>query len=87
MSKPKKKRKMQFSKFVCCFGMVLVPIVYFMDFALSLLGKEPLGETTRSVITIFGGFCTGGYFTLTGARDLSLNKHGVKINNDDNDNV
>jgi hypothetical protein len=81
MTAPKrKKRKMQFSKFVCCFGIVLVPVVYLMDFALSLLGKEPLGETTRSVITIFGGFCTGGYFALTGARDLSLNAHGLTMN-------
>lgn len=47
---------------------------------LSSFNKEPLSDMTITVIGTFGAFAVGGYFTLTGVRDCSLNKHNIDLN-------
>ena len=68
------KVKMQFSKKVCIAGIVLVAISWFGNFLLLYMGREGMSDVTMTMITVFGGFATGGYFTLSGVRDISVNK-------------
>lgn len=71
-------KKIQFSKKVVIYSMALVPLTIFGNFMLSWFGKETLSEMTIAVITSFSAFITGGYFALSGVRDCSKNKHGIK---------
>jgi hypothetical protein len=52
----KKKKKPQFSKIVVIYAMILVTWTVVGDQILVWFGREPLGETAREVITLFGGF-------------------------------
>ena len=74
----RKKKKAQFSQKVCVFGLILVTFAWVANFLLLWFGREPMSEVTIAIITCFGGFATGGYFTLSGIRDYSKNKYGVK---------
>lgn len=74
----KEKKKMQFSKKVVVYAMALVPLTILGNFILAWCGRETLSEMTIAVITSFSAFITGGYFALSGARDCSKNKHGIK---------
>lgn len=73
------KPKMQFSKIICIFGMVLVTATIACNVMLSLLGCATLSDVTMTVVSVFGGFATGGYFALSGVRDCSKNKHHIEI--------
>jgi hypothetical protein len=79
----KRKRKTQFSKIVVIYAMILVTWTVFGDQILLWFGREPLGETARAVIALFGAFVVGGYFSLQGVRDTSLNKHGIHLDESD----
>jgi hypothetical protein len=48
-----------------------------------MLDKIPLSDLSVAIVTIYGGFATGGYFTLCGFRDSSLNKNGLRIVTDE----
>lgn len=74
----KKQNKIQFSKKVVIYSMALVPLTILGNFLLAWFNKPTLSEMTIAVITSFSAFITGGYFTLSGVRDCSKNKHGVK---------
>ena len=74
----KKQNKVQFSKKVVIYSMALVPLTILGNFLLAWFDKPTLSEMTIAVITSFSAFITGGYFTLSGVRDCSMNKHGVK---------
>lgn len=74
----KKEKKMQFSKKVVLYAMALVPFTILGNFLLAWYGKQTLSEMVIAVITSFSAFITGGYFALSGARDCSKNKHGIK---------
>jgi hypothetical protein len=82
-AKKPKKKKTQFSKIVVIFAMILVTWTVLGDQVLLWFGREPLGETARAVIALFGAFIVGGYFSLQGVRDTSLNRH--KLHLDEND--
>jgi hypothetical protein len=73
------KEKMQFSQKVCVFGLVLVTAAWFANYWLIWNGHEPMSDVTIAIITMFGGFATGGYFALSGIRDCSKNKHGASV--------
>ena len=73
-----KKKKIQFSKLICLFSMVIVVLTIFLNYSLALFDKIQMSDVTVTSITIFGGFVTGGYFTLSGVRDCSKNKYGIK---------
>lgn len=75
----KKKKPAQFSKVVCVIGLMLIFMAWFGNFLLLLLGKEQMSDVTVTMITVFGGFATGGYYALTGFRDNSKNKHAQNI--------
>ena len=68
----------QFSKLVCIFSMFLVTLVICLNFILSWYDKPQMSDVTMTSITVFGGFVTGGYFTLSGVRDCSRNKYNIK---------
>lgn len=78
MEMAKKKVKIQFSKKVVVYSMGLVALTILGNFILAWCGRETLSEMTIAVITTFSAFITGGYFTLSGVRDCSKNKHGIK---------
>lgn len=67
----------QFSKLVCIFSMLLVTLVICLNFVLSWCNKPQMSDVTMTSITVFGGFVTGGYFTLSGVRDCSKNKYNI----------
>ena len=69
------KRKMQFSQKVCVFGLILVTFAWIANFLLLWFGREPMSDVTIAIISMFGGFATGGYFALSGVRDCSRNKY------------
>lgn len=69
------KTKMQFSKKICLFAMILVCIVLIGNFILAWNDKQTLSDVAITVIGTFGGFVTTGYFALSGARDCSKNKY------------
>lgn len=69
--------KIQFSKLICIFSMLLVTAVIFLNYTLAWAEKPQMSDVTVTSISIFGGFVTGGYFTLSGVRDCSKNKYGV----------
>ena len=73
-----RKKKMQFSKKICLFAMILVCVVLTGNFILAWFDKQTLSDLAITVVTTFGGFVTCGYFTLSGARDCSLNKYSCK---------
>jgi hypothetical protein len=73
-----KRKKMQFSQKICVFGLFLITSVVVANFFLIWFGREPMNDVATISITVFGGFATGGYFMLSGARDCSKNKHGVR---------
>lgn len=77
-SKTKKKR-MQFSQKQCVYADLLVAFVLILDFILKWNGKEGMSDVAISVVSMFGGFATAGYFALSGTRDCSKNKYGVKM--------
>jgi len=69
-----KKPKMQFSQKMCVVSLSLVAFMLVSNVVLAWFGKQLLDNITVATITMFGGFCTGGYFTLSGVRDCSKNK-------------
>ena len=73
-----KNKKMQFSQKVCVFGLILVTFAWVANFLLLWFGREPMSEVTIALITMFGGFATGGYFALSGVRDCSKNKYHIQ---------
>ena len=75
---PVHKKKMQFSQKVCIAGLILVFFAWAGNGILLWCDKMPMSDVTIAIITLFGGFATGGYFALSGVRDCSKNKHGVK---------
>lgn len=77
--KLKVKRKRQFSQAHVIFADALVAFVYGTNFMLSLNDKIPISDIAVSIITIYGAFATGGYFTLQAVRDCSKNKNGITI--------
>lgn len=77
MAKKSNKIK-QFSQIVVVYAMSLVTFTILGNFILAWFNKPTLSEMTIAVITSFSAFITGGYFTLSGVRDCSKNKHGVK---------
>jgi len=77
-----KKRKMQFSQKVCVFGLFLITVTLAVNSTLLWFGREPMSDVSITVVTVFGGFATGGYFALSGVRDCSLNKLKAKLHND-----
>jgi hypothetical protein len=76
--KVKEKLKIQFSKKVVIYSMTLVPLTIFGNCFLAWWGRETLSEMTIAVITSFSAFITGCYFALSGVRDCSKSKHGIK---------
>ena len=76
--KTNKKEKMQFSKQVVIYSMVLVALTILGNFVLAWCNRATLSEMTIAVITSFSAFITGGYFALSGARDCSKNKHHIE---------
>ncbi|MCL2096838.1 MAG: hypothetical protein FWH10_08050 [Oscillospiraceae bacterium] len=70
------KKKTQFSQKVCVFGLILVTFAWLANFLLLWFDKMPMSDVTIAIITMFGGFATGGYFALSGVRDCSRNKYG-----------
>ncbi|MDR0821842.1 MAG: hypothetical protein LBN40_05220 [Oscillospiraceae bacterium] len=81
-SRRSKKKKREFSKLHVVFADSLVAVVFIANIILSLLDKMPISDLSVAIVTIYGGFATGGYFALCGFRDASLNKHGLRIVND-----
>ena len=77
--KMKKRKKPQFSKLHVIFADLLVAFVYISNFFLVTKGLPPVSDIAVTIITIYGGFATGGYFTQNCVRDCSKNKHGIKI--------
>jgi len=73
----KKKTKIQFSKKVVAYSMLLVVFTIIGNFILAWFGKETLSEMTVAVISSFSAFITGGYFALSGVRDCSKNKYNI----------
>jgi len=74
------KKHMQFSQKVCVFGLVLIAVTLVANFVLLWVGRQHMSDLSITIVTVFGGFATGGYFALSGARDLSRNKHADKLN-------
>ena len=68
------KKKIQFSKFHVVFADLLVLYVYTVSAVLTYYDKAPISDVAIAVISVYGAFATGGYFTLCGVRDCSLNK-------------
>ncbi len=77
--KRSKKKKPEFSKLHVIFADALVGFVFLANIVLTMLDKMPLSDLSVTIVTIYGGFATGGYFTLCGFRDASLNKNGLRI--------
>lgn len=73
------KKDFQFSKLHVIFADFLVLFVYMVSAVLSFLDKQPISDVAIAIITVYGAFATGGYFTLCGVRDCSKNKHANKI--------
>lgn len=80
--KQPKQKRIQFSQKQCLYADLLVALVLFLDFILKWNGKEGMSDVAIAVVSMFGGFATGGYFALSGARDCSKNKHHIKEDND-----
>jgi hypothetical protein len=76
------KKRMEFSQKVCIIGLCMVGFMLLSNVALAYLGRQLLNDITVACITCFGGFATGGYYALAGARDASLNKHGMRVPGD-----
>jgi hypothetical protein len=85
--KKHKKVKREFSKAHVIFADSLVGFVYVTNFLLSLFDKIPLSDLSVAIVTVYGGFATGSYFALCGARDTSLNKHRLRIVSDSDGNL
>ena len=77
-----KKRKMQFSQKVCVFGLLLITATLAVNSTLLWFGREPMSDLAITVVTVFGGFATGGYFALSGVRDCSLNRLKARLHDD-----
>lgn len=72
--------KIQFSKLHVIFADFIVFFVYIISASLSFFDKQPISDVAIAIITVYGAFATGGYFTLCAVRDCSLNKlEAVKI--------
>lgn len=71
---PYQKPKRQFSKMHVVFADLIVLYVYTISAILSFLDKQPISDVAIAIITVYGAFATGGYFTLCAIRDTSLNK-------------
>ena len=83
--KPKRK-SMQFSQKICVFCMCFVVAVWIGNFVLLFLGREQISDAVSIGFSVFGGFVTGGYFTLCGVRDCSMNKlKGIEYECERND--
>jgi hypothetical protein len=80
--KKRKKKKMEFSQKVCIIGLAMVAFMLVSNVALAYLGRQPLNDITVACVSCFGGFATGGYYTLAGARHASLNKRGLTVSAD-----
>lgn len=72
-----RKPKLQFSKLHVIFADSIVLLVYAGSFILSWFDKTPVSDVALAIITVYGAFATGGYFTQNCIRDCSLNKHGI----------
>jgi len=77
-SRKKERNKMQFSQKICVFGLSLILAAWLGNGLLLWFGREAMSDVTIAIITMFGGFATGGYFALSGVRDCSKNKWGIK---------
>ncbi len=77
-----KKKKREFSKAHVVFADALVAIVYITNMVLAMLDKIPVSDLAVTIVSIYGGFATGGYFTLCAIRDTSLNRHRLRITTD-----
>lgn len=72
-------KKMQFSKLHVIFADFIVFFVYTISAFLSFWDKQPISDIAIAIITVYGAFATGGYFTQNCIRDCSANKHGINI--------
>jgi hypothetical protein len=80
-------RRSQFSKglavLIVFSSIMIVAFTLLANFTLLLLDKQPMANETISVVTTFGGItATAGaavYSALAYIRDLSLNKHGLRV--------
>lgn len=70
------RKKLEFSQKTVIASWVIVIAVIAGCFILAYQGKQQIAEVGTTAISIFGGFVTGGYFALTGARSWSENKYG-----------
>ena len=78
------RKKVQFSKLHVVFADCLVAFVYMTNFILAWHDKQSISGIAVAIITIFGAFATGGYFTLCAVRDTSLNKlESIRCQNKD----
>ncbi len=77
--KPKLSKKREFSKLHVVFADALVAFVFIANAILSIFDKQLISDLAVAIVTIYGGFATGGYFTVCAIRDTSLNKHGLRI--------
>ena len=78
------KRRMQFSQKICIFSCVFIVAIWLGNFVLAWYDKPQIPEAISVGFTIFGGFVTGGYFTISAVRDCSKNKHAKELRESDN---
>lgn len=75
--------KVQFSKLHVIFADFIVFFVFVVSAYISIRNSQPISDVSIAIITVYGAFATGGYFTLCAVRDCSLNKlEAVKIKED-----
>ena len=75
----KTKKRVQWSKVVCVISMAIVVATLGANFVLLWNDKSPMSDVAMTAVSIFGGFVTCGYFTMSAVRDCSKNKHAEKI--------
>lgn len=78
-----KKRKLQISQVLCFFSMFLTLYAITISAWLSYNDKQPLSEITITVVGLLTTLVNLGYFTLSGARDLSKDKCKIKEDKQD----
>jgi len=82
LNKKLRKRKLEFMQKLCIASWCLMAATVFADITLAWFERNPIPTTTQALIAFVSVFINGGYVTKNIIRNTSLNKHGIRIDDE-----